>query len=175
MNKKILGIFVSLLVVAMLATPVMAAAKTKFEVLEFGGLMDEIAPTEVRVAGRMKQGTGGILTSAPGHDFGIIWDYSDIYTWLIGSGVLTYDYRVNTDNGRGVVNWDTLLTFDDGTFEGNIIQHSKFDITGDRPLQTSGFGNGVLFGTGDYVDWRLDITIEGDFATIQVDLTKPST
>jgi len=164
MNKKILRLTITLLAVAMLATPVMATAPEKIQVFFFGG-SGVISPPDFWVSGNVQHGRGATVTY---ERFWIGMATTPTNTWLRGPSLWTADYNVNLNNGAGVLKYKIIIELSGGTFEGNIIFHGEFTVAGPLANPENGFMHGVLHGTGEYQGWRLDISGE----TINGDLTR---
>ena len=159
MKKKILGIFVCLLALAILATPVMADSPKKIPVL----LSFETPPTfipapEQWITGNAQHGIGetAIRTAYSITGEGVFLT-GGIGTWYDGK------YNFNLQNGLGLKQFKILIDFGDGnTFEGIMIVHGKFRIrpTGWAQLYPDGTRHAVLQGTGAYEGWKLVWTHE---------------
>jgi len=163
MNKKVLGMTVFLLAVAMLATPVMATAPEKIQVFFFGG-SGVISPPEFWVSGNVQHGRGATVTY---ERFWIGMETTPV-TWLRGPSLWTADYNVNLNKGAGVLKYKVIIELSDGTFEGNVIFHGEFTVDGPFGKPVNCFMKGVLHGNGEYQGWRLDIsgeTINGVLTT----------
>jgi hypothetical protein len=156
MNKKILSLTLTLLAVAMLATPVMATAPEKIPVFFFGG-SGVLSPPEVWVSGNVQHGRGATVTY---ERFWIGMTTTPSNTWLMGPSLWTADYNVNLNNGVGLLKYKVIIELFSGTFEGNIIFYGEFTVAGPLAKPENGFMNGVLYGTGEYQGWRLDISGE---------------
>ena len=156
MNKKVLGIAVAFLFVAMLATPVMAISPEKIPVTFFGGSGD-ISPPEIWVSGNVQHGRGATMTY---EKFWIGMTTTPTNTWLMGPSLWTADYNVNLNNGAGVLHYKVIIELSDGAFEGNIIFNGEFTVVGPLAKPVNCFAHGVLHGTGEYQGWRLDISGE---------------
>ena len=173
MNKKVLGVCVVLMAVAMLAIPVMASATEKIEVSFESGPFFGVCFPVWKMRGDVQHGRNGIMG----------WEDCDItgvgISLVDGTLTKTYDYDINVYGveptippppnfrlGKGVLHYKGELEFDDGTFEGNHV------ITGEFQVFNSGFvlpynseGHAVYRGTGAYLGWTWvmsDVTVNGE-------------
>ena len=82
---------------------------------------------------------------------------------LNGSMSCVGNYNVNLKNGHGAVHRTMVLTFPDGTFEGQHNQRGIFKMmgpTGAFPRLMDGTTHAVFHGTGDYLGWTYVRTSE---------------
>jgi len=157
-KKKVLGIAVALLFVAMMVAPVLAVSPKKIPVTTqmSGSYWIPPPPTEVWTSGNVQHGrgfTGGHLS------YNIT---GEGMPDLNGSQTTYYgDYNVNLKNGHGVIRRKMVITFDGGTFEGNNIQHGIITMMGGVfPRLDEGTVHAVFHGTGDYLGWTFVVTVE---------------
>jgi hypothetical protein len=184
-KKKVLGIAVVLMAVAMLATPMVSTAQacgcrgywgqaTEKIPVKFGGPFTPFPP-EFKKWGDFQIGRGGILSYS---NFAI-WDTRD-GTFIIGPGITslwTANYVVNLETGKGVLCYDVVITIPSkGTFEGYVIEFGTFSIAGPYVGLQDGFRYGVIRGTGDYEGWKLVVSAEttGGVSTFENYLYKPA-
>lgn len=160
MKKKIFSVFVSLLVVAMLALPVSSAFAAKPEKIQlyWVGLMGP--PT--MIDGDVWE--SGNIRHARGHDM-----YSTY--GIIGPGIMMvsnpsswiFDYDINTETLRGNAHATMELIFNDGTFIGTTLMHGEFYFFGDLSQYANlytGTDYGVLRGTGAYRGQKIVLSSE---------------
>ena len=160
MNKKILGIALTVFFLTMMVAPAMAKGPKKIPVtMEMSGAYYNPPPTEaVWTSGNTKHGRG--FTGG--------WEQWDIMIeeelFLAGSLETTYgSYNVNLKNGHGMIMRKMIITFDGGTFEGNNIQNGIIQMMGPTqafPRLVDGTVHAVFHGTGDYLGWTIVVTVE---------------
>lgn len=145
MNKKVLVIAVALMVVAMLATPVLADSPKKIPVTatQAGGQVEGPDSRTWTTEGGIVQykdwlGSGSIKLDLP----------SSLGGTLMGSSTSVVSFSKNTKTGVGVVHIEMTWTFTDGTFEG-IDEMKNYYIEGIKEAHV------VMHGTGDYEGWVL--------------------
>jgi hypothetical protein len=170
MNKKVLGIAVILMAVAIFVTPVMAISPNKIEVSFEDGAFTGVFP-DWELKGDVQHGRNGIM----------VWEDCDITGDNINleGGILskTYNYDINVQGvepptpppnfrfGKGVLHYKTEIVFDDGTFEGNHMVSGEFKVFNSGfvlPWNSDGYA--VYHGTGAYRGWKWvmsDVTING--------------
>jgi len=191
MNKKILIMALTILAVAMMATPLLGTVSAcgnrswrksieKIPV-QIGGGGVTVSPPEVKVCGNVQIGRGGTLS----YGFYAIVDISTTPPTLLVGGMesgatslWTANYVVNTKTGKGVLCYDAVMTIPSkGTFEGRVILLGTFSLNGPYANQQEGFRYGVLRGTGDYEGWKLVISAKttADVTTWENYLYKPAT
>lgn len=169
MNKKILVMALAIFAVTMLATllfskvnaysPVSCSQPIEKIPVKFGGPYTP-SPPEAEIRGNVQIGRGGLLTHLG--PYGIV-DIRTIPPTPVltgGSSLWTADYVVNLESGKGMLHYKVVMTFSDGTLEGNVIELGIFDIYGLYAVQDEGSKFGVLLGTGDYTGWKLVISGE---------------
>jgi len=169
LKKKILVIAITLMFVAMLATPVIASSPNRIEItFDHGPYFEEESDWEKK--GNVVHGRNGLM-----------WWEDCVITGeginlVGGTNYKTYSYDINVKNspphpmrwlGNGVLHYEAEVVFDDGTFTGNHILSGEFRVRKSdgwvRPWNTRGYG--VYHGTGAYLGWiwvTSDITTEGD-------------
>jgi hypothetical protein len=162
-NRKVLGIAVVLMAVAMLAAPVMAAPPERIQLTHFGPLGIYSAP-ETWVSGNVRHGRGATTNSLTIISWDTAWPPTDHAKYLQGSSTWVADYNVNLKNGNGVLHYSAVINLGDGTFEGDVNLHGEFTISylpatgGYYASLRNGFRHGILEGTGAYEDWRIEIS-----------------
>ncbi len=152
MKKEVLMLTLTLLAVAMLATPAMSVSPKKIPVTvsRSGSYVDFPPSSRVWTRGNVRHCrgfTGGWLT----------FDFMGDDVSIPGS-VETYygSYNVNLKNGRGYVHRRMVLTLDDGgIFEGEHIQNGIFSTGGMIPMPIDVHIHVVFRGTGDYQGWTI--------------------
>jgi len=160
MKKKILVVFVAVLAVVMLATPVLGDSPKKIPVTveHSGGYFTPPPPEAVWTSGNVQHGRG----FTGGHDS---WNVSiDGEVFLSGSMETTYGaYNINLKSGQGVIRRNMVVTVDGGTFEGVQIQHGICGLMGGVfPFLMDGKIQVVFQGTGEYLGWTLVRTRQTD-------------
>ena len=154
MNKKILGVTLTAVFVAMLIAPAMAASPNKTPVTAvITGIMGADPVVEIRVTkggiehleyfkfwGTMELTLEGASSSIP-----VEW---------VDVCVGTY----NSKNNKGVYKFDEVWTLPGGTFEG--IAHLKLE--GSLFSYTHMTAHIILHGTGDYEGQILSLTSDDD-------------
>jgi hypothetical protein len=184
MNKKILAMALTILAVAMLATPFFGTVSawdlrscrqaTEKIPVKFGGPFTP-SPPEIKTCGDLQIGRGGTLT----YSKFAIWDTRD-GTFIIGplvTSLWTANYIVNLETEKGVLFYDIVITIPSkGTFEGYVIEFGTFSIAGPYISLQDGFKYGVIRGSGDYQGWKLVVSIEvtGGVPTFKNYLYKPA-
>lgn len=174
MNKKILIMALTILAVAMMATPLLGTVsacgnrrcekQTEKIPVQFGGPYT-LSPPEVKVCRNVQIGRGATMYY-PG-PFAIVDISTTPPTLLVGgmesgaTSLWTANYVVNTKTGKGVLCYDAIITIPSkGTFEGYVILLGTFSIVGPYANQQEGFRYGVLHGTGNYQGWKLVVSAE---------------
>jgi hypothetical protein len=164
MNRKVLGIAVVLLAVAMLALPMSSALAEKPEEIKlyWVGLMGP--PTmidgEVWDSGNIRHARGHDMYGAYGIMGPGIMMPSNPSSWI-------FDFDINTETLVGNAHITMELIFNDGTFEGTCLEHGEFYFFGDQSQYANlytGTTYGVLRGTGAYRGQKIifiDEVIEG--------------
>jgi hypothetical protein len=184
MNKKILAMALTILTVAILATPLLGTVSacdhrnwgqaTEKIPVKFGGPFTP-SPPEIKTCGNVQIGRGGTLT----YSKFAIWDTRD-GTFIIGplvTSLWTANYIVNLETEKGVLFYDVVITIPSkGTFEGYVIEFGTFSIAGPYISLQDGFKYGVIRGSGDYQGWKLVVSIEvtGGVPTFKNYLYKPA-
>jgi hypothetical protein len=175
MNKKILGIIVVLMAIAMLATPVMATSPKKIPVTIAIEVIEITGPTEFWVtAGNVAHGRGDTLTvdwSITGE--GIPTSLSDGTAAEVGifnanlnnpggtAEIMLGPVPVQVPIGTGIRIWKMVIDFGDGnTFEGQVNSRGIQWVATEGPIAGAsilwdGTQHGVLQGKGDYKGWTL--------------------
>jgi len=147
MNRKILGIIVAFLALAMLTVPVMAkpAEKVTFTAIQIP-IPQPPPPGSISVSngdivhGKNLPGAGTIklwIDSAP--------PATPTYT---GTSSALLIYNINLKTGEGPVKFNMTWTFATGTFEGNILGGIA-DLSGPG-MNAFVDCHGVLHGTGEF-------------------------
>jgi hypothetical protein len=183
MNKKILAMVLTILAVAILATPLLGTVSacghrnwgqaTEKIPVKFGGPFTGSLP-EVKTCGNLQIGRGGTLA----YSRYAIWDTRD-GTFIIGplvTSLWTANYVVNLETGKGILCYDVVITVPSkGTFEGYVIEFGTFSIAGPAISLQDGFKYGVIRGSGDYEGWKLVVSIQvaGGVGTFENYLYKP--
>ena len=159
MTRKILALAMVLMIVAMLATPVMAAPATKFDVTAtFSITTSSVAHQVDHNIMQLKEGTAeGVVTiNIPGQD-PLVGTYSG--DWL---GTIKFDHPAPgpfpgaEGHYMGQMIWTFTGEGTTGTFEGT--RHTKsVGLPANTYVETST----VLHGTGDFLGQTLKLSYEG--------------
>jgi hypothetical protein len=162
MNKKILGIVVAFMAVAMLATPVIAVTPKK------------VAVTIATEGSSWFLGEAWTIKGGTYHNRGSSLNFSTYKIMINGEDFLVgHSYTTCIDNlniqnlstmtGKGNQHFDSTIVFQDGTFEGITNNKGIFRIL-QSPPQLVGFmasvdivSMRVYHGTGAYLGWTLVI------------------
>lgn len=160
MKKKILAIFVSLLVLAMLATPVMAVSPKKIALtIERSGFWYTPTP-DFWITGNVRHSRG----ASRGFSNWVITGAG--MPTLTGSSSAVGNYNINLENGHGAVQLKVTLTFSSGTFEGTTNLRGTLAIAPNGfPMPIDAIGHARLQGTDDYKGWTLVWTRVGGVFT----------
>jgi len=168
MKKKILGLIFSLIVVAVSITPVMAAFKSSLPIKIYSLSQTGSPPTRFWQDETSAHGRNGTLV----YSGTVIKNATERpYTQTVadlsgGTFVWTIDYNVDTIMtnptfviGVGTTHTKLVITFEHGTFEGNLIMEGKFMVSliHGGVQQISGTRHGLLHGTGNYQGWKIVI------------------
>jgi hypothetical protein len=172
MNKRIFGIFISLLTVAMLALPMVSIAQAKpvgvpteifHDVMIYGMILpDEPIAVDVTARGNIQYGsyTAQSWGSDP-TDPTIVFPAVAI-TWggvlfvdpttqvIVGLATFDVDYKINTETMKGVVHLAAEITLgemtpdtsDDGKFEGDIFMIGELLLQPDDTVSIGTLTNG---------------------------------
>lgn len=169
MKKKVLGIALAFIFLAMLVVPVLAASAEKIELTAFASLGPFSAP-DYWISGNIIHGRGATCSAPTFISWQIPWylpsnPNADPGKYLYGPSEWIADYDVNLETGNGVLHYTVEITLAGGTFEGTISFHGTFAINNPAPdvyyaNQQSGFRRGVLHGSGDYQGWKIVVTGE---------------
>ena len=172
MNRKILGIAVFLLAVAMLATPVMALSPNKIEVTLGGGTIVDFSPPDWWLNGDVQHGRNGMLLY---ENVGLIGDGINLVGGSM-SQIADYDVNVKGEEpqpqtpryGKGVMHYRLELTFADGSFIGSNTLHGEFRVSymGTATLW-NGDSHALLHGTGAYAGWTWVFTGETEDGDVE--------
>jgi hypothetical protein len=182
MKKRIFGIFISLLTVAMLALPMVSIAQAKpvgvpteifHDVMVYGMILPDGPATDVVTRGNMQYGryTAQSWGSDPTNPtivfpgIAITWGgilFVDPTTHVVvGTATLDVDYKINTETMKGVVHLATVMTLPGGTFEGDIFLTGKLLLQPDNTLSIGtivgedAMLHGFFKGTGAYEGWTI--------------------
>jgi len=184
MNKKVLGVFVSLLAVAMLALPMVSIAQAKpvgvpteifHDVMIWGIIIPDGPAMDVVMRGNIQYGrytaqSWGSNPADPTTLFpavAISWGgvlFVDVDTQLVvGLATFDVDYKINTKTMKGVVHLATVMTLPGGTFEGDIFLIGELLLQSDGTVSIPGFlggdensmWHGFFKGTGAYEGWTI--------------------
>jgi hypothetical protein len=182
--KKILIIFASALVVAVLTLPMSTAFAKKPEripITGIGGMPQGggYSAPYIWKSGNIQHGRGAtgifpmwMITWDQDWDFSMLPVFPDPTETLRGTATQIWDYNVNMETGKGVAHiWTEIVLgagtstdpSDDGTFEGTYTAVGEFHLFGPNleyayPDNVKSYG--VLRGTGAYQGWK--ITIENE-------------
>ena len=182
MNKKILCFFVTLLVLTIMTTPVMAVAPQKNK-LTWNAGPNTFTPIETRITGNIQHGkytndysmfiiSWSTIAAPP-----MMAPMQDPENCLLGDGAtITASYSVNRNTMKGVIHFKMVVTLgepvqfgtvtlepDEGTFEGNMLVKGKLrwkqpEIYGETMVVLEeGTWEGVWRGTGAYRGWKVVI------------------
>jgi hypothetical protein len=169
MKKKILCLIFSLIFVAVSITPVIAESKSSvpikiYSLSQTPSPLTRFWQTETSAHGR--NGTlvysGTVIKNATERPY--TQTVADLYG---GTFVWTIDYNVDTVMttqqfiiGVGTTHISLVMTFEHGTFEGNLILEGKFKVSliNGGIQQISGTRHGLLHGTGNYRGWKILIS-----------------
>jgi hypothetical protein len=164
-NKKILMLLITVLAVAMLTTPVLAAPMETIELTFFAPLGGYSAP-DYWISGNIIHGRGATC-NAPTF---ISWQippipHTDPTKYLLGPSEWVADYDVNLETKKGVLHYTIEIMLDDGTFKGTISCYGTFAIINPEPdvyyaNQLGGFRRGVLHGSDEYQGWKIVVAGE---------------
>jgi hypothetical protein len=176
MKKKMLGVFVSLLAVAMLALPMISAVQAKeggipaenYQDLQIWGFVLADGPADIDVNGKIQYGTYTTKmynSMTPDVEWvGIFWNgvpFVDAES-LMGTATGDVEYKINTDTGMGVVHISVVITVPEGTFEGDVLWVGEFALAPDNTLYfVKIMWHAVYDGTGDYEGWKIVINSNG--------------
>jgi hypothetical protein len=185
MKKKILSLFFSLIVVALSITPVMAESKSSLPIKIYSLTGAASPPTRFWLDETSAHGRNGTLV----YSGAVIKNATERpYTQTVadlsgGTIVWTIDYNVDIiiSNeqfviGVGTVQIKFVMTFEQGTFEGNLIIEGIFSVSliHGGVQQLSGTRHGLLQGTDNYQSWKIVIwgtKTLGEDAVIEMILT----
>ena len=167
-NKKVLGIALTMFLLAMLATPVMAKKPEKL-LLTWTAGPNSFTPIDSRITGNIQHGKYTndyspfiISWSAIPQPWMAPWLDPD-NALLCNSATLTADYSVNKDTMKGVIHFKMVVTLDEGTFEGNILVKGELnwvapETNGETMVWLEeGTWEGEWQGTGAYQGWKVVI------------------
>jgi len=183
MKKKMLGILVSLLAVAMLAFPTISIVQAKpggvpteiFHDLMIYGMILPDEPVEVDITVRGNIQYGSYTAQSWGSDptnptivfpgIAITWDgvlfVDPPPQLLMGTATYDVDYKINTKTMKGVVHLATVMTLPGGTFEGDIFLTGELLLLPDNTLSINtnvgedAMLHGFFKGTGAYEGWTI--------------------
>ena len=171
MNKKVLGIALAVLFLAIMAVPVVAVSPKKIPVTINPGSFDYTLPTEFWITeGNVAHGRGDIMIR---EGFTITGEGISLTGTRTGYG----KYNANLNNpgetvsrpfppyqmplGKGIRQWKIVIDLGDGnTFEGHMIARGTQWVVPSGPFAGwsalyDGYQHAVLQGTGDYQGWTL--------------------
>jgi len=182
MNKKILGIFVSLLVVAMLATPFVGAAQAcRWRKPKTVDVYERIPgvppPTETILPpipgedkefcdGRLVISKGTTVTGtygSPSDDRGPLGygtEYAEqIFEITRYSGEIV-GTRYEFMSGWGIYKSKIVIDggpYGEGTLEGYFVVKAEWDLSGSPPRFEKFFTYSLSYGTGDFAGFKVNI------------------
>jgi hypothetical protein len=155
LNKKVLGIALVCVFLAVLATPVMAAPATKIE----GVTITVTTGPPVPYDGYPRWVSEGTISHSRGESF----PASTVTLFIPGVGTFSGDWHTvwmsngNWKKGEFIIPSKNTMTFAEGTFEG--VNQRR--ITGENPMSPYAIieDHGVYKGvSGDFIGWTLKIT-----------------
>jgi hypothetical protein len=180
-NRKVLGMAVVLMAVAMLTTPVVGIAKA--------GKGQEKQYFKIYLVGLPDQSTGEIrwtpdpITGPIKHGRDVEWDLVDVFAVTIGSDTITegisYSCKIcadyNSVTSKGIQRIREIITFSDIDGEEGTLEILAIGKLGDEGATFTGHGTGALEGVkvggttwGSLIPWsgggppvRLEVTREG--------------
>ena len=164
MNKKILGVLVALLAVALLTVPVMGKPASKIEPVTLNAenivqVPDEGYPRLVG-HGTISHSKGISYNTVPNSvtlTIGVITLHGDWTGEWIGKGKISE----NPAETEVLIMGKIVLTFPGGTFEGTV-HRTIIGFPPDPPIVIPYFIDRiVLRGTGDFQAWTLKLSYEG--------------
>ena len=169
MEKKILILVWGLIVVVVSITPVMAASKSSLPIRIYSLSQAGSPPTRFWQDETSAHGRNGTLV----YSGTVIKNATERpYTQTVadlsgGTFVWTIDYNIDTLManpsfiiGVGTTHTKLVITFEHGTFEGNLILEGKFMVSSIHGAlqQISGTRHGLLHGTENYRGWKIVIS-----------------
>jgi hypothetical protein len=158
MNKKVLGIAVTLLIAAMFVAPAMAAPATKIE----GVTITVVTGPPVPYDGYPRLVSEGTIAHSRGESF----PDSTVTLFIPGVGIYSGTYsgdwdtvwiaNANFKKGQFIIPSKNTMTFTEGTFEG--VNQRR--ITGESPMSPTAIIEDycVWKGTGMFKGWTLKTT-----------------